>query len=660
MPGLPIQVQCEPPAPPTSRRSHELHDAGADAIGIHVESLDDDVRRALDAGQGDRAAVASTGRPGTRASASSARTPSRPTCSSASARTPTSWSPAPAELIDRGVYPFVVPYRPIPGTLAFADGDPAPDPELLADVTARVAKVLRAAGMRGADQAAGLRGLRRVLGAVRGGGLSVPCSMPRPPRVRTERRRRDPRRPRTPPSPGDVTIAEAPAIDARHPDVVAHRALRRAVFVDEQGLFPDDAAGDLDEHDARPAHDRAASPATAPATVVGGVRLAPVDPDAPPRPRLVDGQPPRRRPDGPPTGRRPGRRRAGAGRVRPRRGRRRAAVRGRRSRPRTRGCSRRLGWQRLRTRRSRAARTCGCAGRSAASPTSSPRPRPRSASCSPGWRARAGFVGDDGAPVPGSDLVAACDAILPAMVERDPEWAGWCGVLVNVNDLAAMGAAPVGLLDARRRPRRVVRPPRPRRPARRRRRLRGAGARRAHPARACPPRSPSPRWAAPPRPVPGGGGRAGHGGPADRRPRRRLAPGLHRSPVGLHVDARARRAARDGRGDRAGAPHRPAAAKDVSMAGVVGTLGMLAEASGPARCSTSRPCRARRRDRRRLADLLPRLRHAHRRRARRPPPVGGPGHERGVRGAHGPATGPAGVAPALARRRDHRGRRRGA
>jgi len=60
----------------------------------------------------------------------------------------------------------------------------------------------------------------------------------------------------------------------------------------------------------------------------------------------------------------------------------------------------------------------------------------------------AGFVGDDGAPVPGTDLIAACDAILPSMVERDPDWAGWCAVLVNVNDLAAMGATPVGLLNA--------------------------------------------------------------------------------------------------------------------------------------------------------------------------------------------------------------------
>jgi putative N-acetyltransferase (TIGR04045 family) len=59
-----------------------------------------------------------------------------------------------------------------------------------------------------------------------------------------------------------------------------------------------------------------------------------------------------------------------------------------------------------------------------------------------------GFVGDDGVPLPGTDVVAACDAIIPSMVERDPEWAGWCSVLVNLNDLAAMGATPTGLLDA--------------------------------------------------------------------------------------------------------------------------------------------------------------------------------------------------------------------
>ena len=59
------------------------------------------------------------------------------------------------ELAEAGVYPFVVPYRPLAGTLAMADGVGAPDPVVLGDVTARVAAGLRRIGMRGADQGAG-------------------------------------------------------------------------------------------------------------------------------------------------------------------------------------------------------------------------------------------------------------------------------------------------------------------------------------------------------------------------------------------------------------------------------------------------------------------------------------------------------------------------
>ena len=44
VPGLPIQVQCEPPA--DLAWIGELHAAGATAIGIHAECLDDRVRRA--------------------------------------------------------------------------------------------------------------------------------------------------------------------------------------------------------------------------------------------------------------------------------------------------------------------------------------------------------------------------------------------------------------------------------------------------------------------------------------------------------------------------------------------------------------------------------------------------------------------------------------
>lgn len=55
--------------------------------------------------------------------------------------------------------------------------------------------------------------------------------------------------------------------------------------------------------------------------------------------------------------------------------------------------------------------------------------------------------GDDGAPIQGGDMIAAADAIVPSMVQRDPEWAGWCGMLVTAHDLSAMGARPVGALD---------------------------------------------------------------------------------------------------------------------------------------------------------------------------------------------------------------------
>jgi hypothetical protein len=53
------------------------------------------------------------------------------------------------------VYPFVVPMRPMRGTLAHADGaQPAPA-DVVQRITVEVARLLRAAGMTGADQKAG-------------------------------------------------------------------------------------------------------------------------------------------------------------------------------------------------------------------------------------------------------------------------------------------------------------------------------------------------------------------------------------------------------------------------------------------------------------------------------------------------------------------------
>lgn len=187
-----------------------------------------------------------------------------------------------------------------------------------------------------------------------------------------------------------------------------------------------------------------------------------------------------------------------------------------------------------------------------------------------------GWVGDDAAPVPASDLVVACDSILASMVERDPWWAGWCGALVNVNDVAAMGAEPVGLLDALSAPslacaRRVL-----------------AGLRGAADAFGVPILGGHTSLGVPPglsvtalgrttSPVPGGGGRPGDvvrvsldlGGswrPGYRGRQWDSSTSRSRSELSALVGLVAAR--------------QPAAAKDVSMGGLVGSLGMLAEASG--------------------------------------------------------------------------------
>lgn len=59
-------------------------------------------------------------------------------------------------------------------------------------------------------------------------------------------------------------------------------------------------------------------------------------------------------------------------------------------------------------------------------------------------------VGDDCAAIPDSDgyLLLAAEGMLPALVESEPWFAGWCGVLVNVSDIYAMGGRPIAVVDA--------------------------------------------------------------------------------------------------------------------------------------------------------------------------------------------------------------------
>jgi uncharacterized protein len=57
--------------------------------------------------------------------------------------------------------------------------------------------------------------------------------------------------------------------------------------------------------------------------------------------------------------------------------------------------------------------------------------------------------GDDGAAVPlgGTNVIACGEALWPPFVAGDPFGAGVAAVLTNVNDLAAMGASPLGIVD---------------------------------------------------------------------------------------------------------------------------------------------------------------------------------------------------------------------
>jgi len=152
VPRMPIQIQIEPPD--DLAWIGYLHGAGARAIGIHIESLDQAVRERWTPGKAtvpleryeqawkEAVRVFGANRVSTYLLIGLGE---EPDALVAGAR----------RLIAMGVYPFVVPYRPLVGALSHADGVPAPSHELVADITDRVARELRRAGMRGAAQEAG-------------------------------------------------------------------------------------------------------------------------------------------------------------------------------------------------------------------------------------------------------------------------------------------------------------------------------------------------------------------------------------------------------------------------------------------------------------------------------------------------------------------------
>ncbi len=153
VPELPIQVQCEPPADLATIT--ELKEAGADAIGIHVESLDDEVRRRWMPGKS-TVPLSEYWEAWSEAVRIFGRNQVSTYLIVGLGEDPEEMIVGARELADAGIYPFIVPFRPHRGTLAVdVDHESAPDPKVVEKVSREVARHLRLLDMTGSGQRAG-------------------------------------------------------------------------------------------------------------------------------------------------------------------------------------------------------------------------------------------------------------------------------------------------------------------------------------------------------------------------------------------------------------------------------------------------------------------------------------------------------------------------
>jgi putative N-acetyltransferase (TIGR04045 family) len=175
----------------------------------------------------------------------------------------------------------------------------------------------------------------------------------------------------------------------------------------------------------------------------------------------------------------------------------------------------------------------------------------------------------------GADLVTASDDAAPEVLAADPEWAGWGAVLAALNRVAARGADPVGLVDEIAAPDRSVAG----------RAL--AGLRRAGTACGVPVLAGHTRLGVPAALSVTALGRTAAPVPVAGRAGQRirltadLAGGWRPGYAGRQWDSTSGRGTAELRAMLAAvARGRPAAAREVGGAGICGTLGLLAEASG--------------------------------------------------------------------------------
>ena len=210
---LPIHVQFLPPA--DLGKINQLKKAGVDTVGIHIESFDDDVLRVM------APAKARIGLDRYEAAWKEAVSVFGPNQVSSFliaglGESPDSIAWGSELLADMGVYPFIVPLRPIAGS-PLQDAVP-PDPGVMSHIYQTVANILRRKGLSARDSLAG---------CVRCGACSaLPLY--------------------------EVPFHQLTYHSARTDDELSQAFnVRREVFVNEQKLFVD---SDIDEFDARCIH----------------------------------------------------------------------------------------------------------------------------------------------------------------------------------------------------------------------------------------------------------------------------------------------------------------------------------------------------------------------------------------------------------------------
>ena len=147
---LPIQVQCEPPD--DDAWFARMHDAGADALGMHLEAVSEGVRQRIMPGKA-QVSVARYFEAFEAAVPVFGRGQVSTYILAGLGDTAAEILGACERLVAIGVYPFVVPFVPISGTPL--ESHPAPKPDFIHSILGPLSRMLIEGGLKSIDVKAG-------------------------------------------------------------------------------------------------------------------------------------------------------------------------------------------------------------------------------------------------------------------------------------------------------------------------------------------------------------------------------------------------------------------------------------------------------------------------------------------------------------------------